>query len=220
MAFDVLEAEGRDIRELPLSERRARLEAIVEGVRQVDAEAALRCSPVVELGSWDELEGALAEASARRVEGLMLKRRDAAYGVGRPRGVWWKWKVEPYTIDAVLVQAERGHGKRAGLFTDYTFAVWRGEELVPIAKAYSGLSNAEIEEVDRFIRQHTTERYGPVNVVEPRRVFELAFERVQRSSRHKAGLAVRFPRIVRPRPDKSAAGADRLETLEAMIDEA
>lgn len=147
----------------------------------------------------------------------MLKWRDSAYGTGRQRGAWWKWKVDPLTIDAVLVYAQAGSGRRANLFTDYTFAVWRDDELVPIAKAYSGLSDREITTLDRWIRQHTVERFGPVRQVQPEQVFELAFEGINPSSRHKSGLALRFPRIARWRTDKLAADADQLDQVRALL---
>lgn len=146
----------------------------------------------------------------------MIKRKTSAYGVGRPRGDWWKWKVEPLHIDAVLVYAQGGSGKRASLFTDYTFAVWHQGELVPVAKAYSGLSNEEIKQVDHFIRENTLERFGPVRVVKPELVFELAFEGVQASTRHKSGVAVRFPRMARWRVDKKPDQADTLEALKQL----
>jgi DNA ligase-1 len=138
--------------------------------------------------------------------------------VGRPRGDWWKWKIEPYTLDAVLIYAQRGSGKRASLYTDYTFGLWKGEELVPFAKAYSGLTDAEIREVDAFIRRNTVEKFGPVRVVKPELVFELGFEGIQRSKRHKSGIAVRFPRMLRMRADKRPADADSVETALAMIE--
>ncbi len=147
----------------------------------------------------------------------MLKRLDSPYRVGRSRGDWWKWKIEPYTIDAVLIYAQRGHGKRASLYTDYTFGVWVGETLVPFAKAYSGLTDKEIAQVDRYVRQNTIERFGPVRSVRPELVFELAFENIQLSGRHKSGIAVRFPRILRWRTDKTIAEADSLETIRSMI---
>jgi DNA ligase-1 len=147
----------------------------------------------------------------------MLKRLDSAYHAGRPTGLWWKLKVEPFTVDAVLIAAEPGHGKRAGLLTDYTFGVWDGDELVPVAKAYSGLTDAEIGEMDRFIRQHTLSRKGPVHLVEPMRVFEIGFEAIQSSTRHKGGIAVRFPRMLRIRHDKTPREADRLETMRALL---
>jgi len=168
-------------------------------------------------GSWAELT-ALRESSRRRgVEGLMIKRLSSVYGVGRKRGDWWKWKIAPYTIDAVLIYAQPGSGKRASLLTDYTFGVWDEGELVPVAKAYSGLTNDEIVEMDRWIRRHTVERFGPVRHVDPTHVFELGFEAIARSSRHRSGVAVRFPRMRRWRRDKTAAEADTLESLTAMI---
>jgi DNA ligase-1 len=147
----------------------------------------------------------------------MLKRKNSVYQVGRRRGDWWKWKVDPLAADAVLIYAQRGHGKRAGLFTDYTLAVWKGESLVPFAKAYSGLSYEEIRQVDRFIQRNTIERFGPVRSVRPELVFEVAFEGIQESTRHKSGVAVRFPRIARWRRDKKAEEADTLETLRTLL---
>ena len=150
-------------------------------------------------------------------EGFMLKRIDSAYGVGRRRGDWWKWKVLPHTIDAVLIAAQRGSGKRASLYTDYTFGVWDKGALVTIAKAYSGLTDAEIREVDAFIRRNMVEKFGPVRTVKPELVFELAFEGLNLSKRHKSGVAVRFPRILRWRTDKSAPEADTLESVRALL---
>ena len=147
----------------------------------------------------------------------MLKRLSSAYTVGRQRGDWWKWKIDPYTIDAVLIYAQPGSGKRASLLSDYTFGVWNAGELVPVAKAYSGLANDEIAEVDRWLRRHTLERFGPVRHVEPVQVFELGFEAIARSTRHRSGVAVRFPRMLRWRKDKSAAEADTLDALKALI---
>lgn len=148
----------------------------------------------------------------------MLKRRDSIYGVGRKRGDWWKWKIDPYTIDAVLIYAQPGSGKRASLLTDYTFGVWHDGELVPIAKAYSGLSNEEIAEMDRWIRRHTVERFGPVRHVQPAHVFELGFEGIARSPRHRSGIAVRFPRMLRWRRDKPPAEADTLENVRRLLE--
>jgi DNA ligase-1 len=147
----------------------------------------------------------------------MLKRLDSPYRVGRPRGDWWKWKIHPFTIDAVLIYAQRGSGKRASLYTDYTFGVWDGGRLVPFAKAYSGLTDAEIRRVDAFVRGHTLEKFGPVRTVQPELVFELAFEGIQRSPRHKSGVAVRFPRMLRWRTDKRPEDADTLETVKALL---
>ncbi len=173
---------------------------------------------VVVANSWSDLVQQRRSSRLRRAEGLMLKRSSSPYRVGRPRGDWWKWKIEPYTIDAVLIYAQRGHGRRASLYTDYTFAVWDKEQLVPFAKAYSGLTDAEIRKVDSFVRKHTVERFGPVRSVEPQLVFELAFENIQLSTRHKSGIAVRFPRIVRWREDKAIQEADSIETIRSMIE--
>jgi DNA ligase 1 len=166
---------------------------------------------------WEALATLRAASREQFSEGLMLKRRDSAYDVGRVRGTWWKWKIEPYTIDAVLIYAQRGHGKRASLYTDYTFALWDNGELVPFAKAYSGLDDAEIRKVDAFIRNHTKEKFGPVRSVTPELVMELAFEGLQISTRHKSGIAVRFPRIARWRHDKRAEDANQLSELKALI---
>jgi DNA ligase-1 len=220
IAYDLLEAHGADLRELPQAERRSRLAQAVEAA---DA-ARLRLSPLLSRASWGDYAALRAEARARGVEGLMLKHRDARYGVGRTKdtGTWWKWKIEPLSIDAVLVYAQRGHGRRASLYTDYTFAVWdaRGgtRELVPFAKAYSGLTDDEIRAVDAVIRKTTVEKFGPVRSVTPTLVFELGFEAIQRSTRHKSGIAVRFPRILRWRTDKPVDEADTLATLQALLE--
>jgi DNA ligase-1 len=219
MAYDLLERQGHDVRDQPLDRRRAWLAAIIEQLNDPERERIL-LSPTLDDATWSGLAQRVAEARQRGVEGLMLKHRQSAYHAGRPRGNWWKWKVDPLHVDAVLISAEHGHGKRAGLFTDYTFALWREGELVPVAKAYSGLTHEEIEQVDRWVRQHTTTRHGRVRRVEPRLVFELAFEAVQPSTRHKSGLAVRFPRIARWRHDKRPDEADHLETLRGMLPEA
>ncbi|HET9046496.1 MAG TPA: ATP-dependent DNA ligase [Casimicrobiaceae bacterium] len=207
LAYDLLEHERADMRERPLRERRAALETLLPIL------PSLRLSPPLVGGDWNALTTLRAASRAQHAEGLMLKRLDSAYGVGRQRGAWWKWKIEPYTIDAVMVYAQAGHGRRASLYTDYTFAVWHEGELVPFAKAYSGLTDEEIRKVDAWVRAHTIERFGPVRRVEPVQVFELAFEAIQASKRHKSGVAVRFPRILRWRTDKPAAEADTLETL-------
>jgi DNA ligase-1 len=151
-------------------------------------------------------------------EGIMLKRKTSVYRDGRRRGDWWKWKVDPHTVDAVMIYAMSGHGRRANLYTDYTFAVWQGHQLVPFTKAYSGLTDEEIREVDRWIRQNTIEKFGPVRSVTPQLVFEIAFEGIARSNRHKSGIALRFPRIARWRKDKPASEANRLEDLMAMLE--
>lgn len=210
LAYDLLEDEGRDIRDRPMRERRARLVGRISG-------SALHLSEEVTADGWDALADLRRQSRARGVEGLMLKRWTSPYRPGRKRGDWWKWKIEPFTMDAVLVYAQPGSGRRATVFTDYTFAVWRDDALVPVAKAYSGLSDEEIDELDRWIRRHTIERFGPVSAVEPRHVFELGFEAIARSSRHKSGVAVRFPRILRWRRDKPASEADTLESLERLM---
>ena len=210
MAYDLLELGGEDLRERPFDVRRAHLEETVA------ERSRILLSPEVPARSWADLVAARSESRARNTEGLMLKRRSSIYGVGRRRGDWWKWKVDPHTIDAVLIYAQAGHGRRSNLFTDYTFALWRGEDLVPVAKAYSGLDQAEIETLDRWIRKHTTERFGPVRAVTAEHVFELAFEGIHVSTRHKSGVAVRFPRIVRWRHDLGVKDADRLEDLERL----
>jgi DNA ligase-1 len=226
IAYDLLESGGRDLREDPLSARRARLERMLSCLPEAAGER-IRLSELVPAVDWAQLREARARARERGVEGLMLKRADARYGVGRtkshPTGDWWKWKVDPLSIDAVLVYAQRGHGRRASLYTDYTFALWDApvdsveRRLVPFAKAYSGLSDDEIAQVDAVIRRTTIEKFGPVRSVTPTLVFELGFEGVARSPRHKAGIAVRFPRILRWRTDKPVAQADTLDALRALL---
>ncbi|WP_285401488.1 ATP-dependent DNA ligase [Luteibacter sp. ME-Dv--P-043b] len=211
MAYDLLELDGQDLRERPLAERRLLLERLI-----ASHGPTLALSPEVRASDWTTLAQWRTESRERRTEGLMLKRRDSPYRVGRKRGDWWKWKVEPYTVDAVLLYAQPGHGRRSGLFTDYTFGVWDGETLVPVAKAYSGLDDAEIGRLDRWIRAHTIDRFGPVRSVEPTHVFELAFEAIQASGRHKAGVAVRFPRILRWRTDLAIRDADKLDDLRRL----
>jgi DNA ligase-1 len=215
VAYDLLERGGADLRGEPLYARREALERLV---RALPRGAAITLSPIVPAADWPAL--ATTQRAARRVgaEGLMLKRRASPYGVGRRRGDWWKWKVSPFTVDAVLLYAQPGHGRRAGLFTDYTFGVWDGDALVPFAKAYSGLSDEEIRAVDAFVRRNTVERFGPVRTVVPELVFELAFEGIQRSTRHKSGIAVRFPRMSRWRHDKRPEDADTLDTVRALLD--
>ena len=215
LAFDLLESAGEDWRHRRLVERRARLADVIHSIpggSRFDTASQVRAP------SWETLAMARSQSRELGTEGLMLKRRDSAYGVGRPKGVWWKWKVEPYTLDAVLVYAQKGSGKRASLYTDYTFAIWKGGELVPFAKAYSGLTDEEIREVDGFIRRNTQERFGPVRVVKPEMVFELGFEGIQRSARHKSGIAVRFPRMLRIRHDKAFTEASRLEEALELIE--
>lgn len=213
MTYDMLEEDGKDIRGEMQQERRRRLETLLAS----STASVLRPSPEVEAASWEELRTLREGSRARGVEGFMIKRRTSAYGVGRRRGDWWKWKIDPFTIDAVLIYAQPGSGKRASLLTDYTFGVWHEGALVPIAKAYSGLLNEEIAEVDRWIRRHTRERFGPVRHVEPVHVFELGFEAIAPSSRHRSGIAVRFPRMLRWRKDKGAADADTLESVRGLL---
>lgn len=214
LVYDCLESDGTDIRSRSLRERRARVESIVGAL---PTGAPIGVSPIISAASWSDVAAARGDSREAVAEGLMLKRTSSAYGVGRRTGDWWKWKVEPLSVDAVLVYAQAGHGRRAGLYTDYTFAVWDGDALVPFAKAYSGLSDAEIRAVDAFIRRNTLEKFGPVRTVKPELVFELAFEGIQLSTRHKSGIAVRFPRIARWRTDKPAREADTLESVRALL---
>ena len=218
-----LEAAGADIRAIPLADRRSRLEVLLgpapaDGTMDDAEQRVLRVSPLVKAATWDELASLRLGARTRGVEGLMIKRLASAYGVGRRRGDWWKWKIDPFSIDAVLIYAQPGSGKRASLLTDYTFGVWDGDRLVPIAKAYSGLTNEEILEMDRWIRRHTAERFGPVRHVVPVHVFEIGFEGIARSSRHQSGVALRFPRMLRWRHDKKPAEADTLAAVRALLE--
>ena len=232
VAYDLLESEGRDIRGEPQHRRRALLEALVNRLfaeaRARAMRLPLRLSPTVSVDTWEQLATKRDEARALRREGLMLKAREGAYGIGRRKGddrtdVWWKWKLDPMSVDAVVIYAERGHGRRSGVFTDYTFAVWsagEGEparELVPFAKAYSGLTDAEIREMDAIVRRTTVETFGPVRSLTPTQVFELGFEGIAPSRRHRSGVAVRFPRMLRWRRDKPVAEADTLEALKALL---
>jgi DNA ligase 1 len=246
VVFDLLELEGQDWRERPLAERRAALERVVadtnraivgkslfSGGYPVDARLAstgismgdgtnlvqtsLLVSQPVRVASWTELLAVRADARSLTAEGLMLKRLDSPYVVGRKKGFWWKWKIEPLTVDAVLIYANRGNGIRASLYTDYTFGVWDDGKLVPLAKAYSGLTDEEIRRVDSWVRRNTLEKHGPVRVVKPELVFELAFEQIQLSNRHKSGIAVRFPRIARWRQDKTADQADSLDSVKELL---
>jgi DNA ligase-1 len=227
-AYDLLDDGKSDLRTLPFEERRARLEAFID---QLD-DPRIDLSPIVNFTTWHDLTAARADPAqagagddADAVEGMMLKRRDALYLPGRPKGQWWKWKRDPHIIDAVLMYAQRGHGKRSSYYSDYTFGVWTsgddGDQLVPVGKAYFGFTDEELIRIDRFVRRHTTEKFGPVRHVvhEPDQglVFEVAFEGLARSARHKSGVAMRFPRISRLRWDKSPGEADRLETLEQML---
>ena len=214
MAFDLLEADGEDLRGRPLQVRRTTLEELLEAAGPA---AAVRLSPRIPASSWSEADRLRTGARELGVEGLMVKRLDATYQGGRPRGAWWKWKLDPRTIDAVVVHTQGGHGRRAGLLTDHTLALWDGDELVPVTRAYSGLTDAEMVELDRRLKRTIVARRGPVRILEPSVVLEIAFEGVQRSPRHRGGIALRFPRIARWRRDKAPADADRLETLRAML---
>jgi DNA ligase-1 len=252
VAYDLLEDQGTDLRALPQADRRTRLEEVLASTAhhrsQITDHQPLRLSPLVTAPTWPDLASLRASSRARQVEGLMLKRRDAQYGVGRTKdvGTWWKWKIDPMSVDAVLVYAQRGHGRRASLYTDYTFAVWDRAPadaaeaqrfidgvaaghtpqslqdsglpmLVPFAKAYSGLTDEEIRQVDAAIRKTTLEKFGPVRTVVPTLVFELGFEGVQASKRHKSGIAVRFPRMLRWRTDKPLHEADTLTRLRDLL---
>ncbi|MBR0950479.1 cisplatin damage response ATP-dependent DNA ligase [Bradyrhizobium canariense] len=223
-AYDLLGDDENDLRELPFAERRERLDTFIG---KLD-DPRIDLSPTVPFASWEALTAARADPAsagagedADAVEGVMLKRRDAPYLPGRPKGQWWKWKRDPHIIDAVLMYAQRGHGKRSSFYSDYTFGVWTGDELVPVGKAYFGFTDEELLQIDRFVRRNTTEKFGPVRHVvhEPDKglVLEVAFEGLQRSPRHKSGVAMRFPRISRLRWDKPPREADRLETLEKML---
>ena len=225
-AYDLLSRDGEDLRGLPFEERRRRLERFV-----LEADCPrLSISPIVSFETWDQLAGFRADptsagANPAAVEGLMLKRRDSLYVPGRPTGPWWKWKRDPFNIDAVLMYAQRGHGKRSSFYSDFTFGVWKGEgeaaEIVPVGKAYFGFTDEELAQLDRYVRHHTRDRFGPVRVVEhgPEGglVLEIAFEGLNRSTRHKSGVAMRFPRIARIRWDKPVAEADRIDALEKLL---
>ena len=219
LAYDLLEEKGEDIRALPLSERRWRLEHLLS----ITELKRVTLTESLQVKTLDDLETLRNDARGVNAEGLMLKRLDSPYLVGRRKGLWWKHKVDPYTLDAVLIYAQAGTGRRANLFTDYTFALWTGEpgkggELVSFTKAYSGLTDEEIAKLDRWIRANTNDRFGPVRSVTPVQVFELAFEGIAESKRHKSGIAVRFPRILRWREDKPPEEADSLETARALLD--
>ena len=223
-AYDILSENGEDLRALGFVERRERLASVVQRF----AHPRLDLSALVDFASWDDLAaargnpaGAGAGKDAGAIEGVMLKRRDSLYVPGRPKGLWFKWKREPFNIDAVLMYAQRGHGKRSSFYSDYTFGVWRGEELVPVGKAYFGFTDEELKELDRYVRTHTRNRFGPVRELDVSReqglVLEIAFEGLNRSTRHKSGVAMRFPRVSRIRWDKPARDADVLESLETLL---
>jgi DNA ligase-1 len=213
-AYDMMEWQSEDIRSKSLNARRN----FIKNLQQEIDFPNFYFSQEIEFSSWEQLAEKRKDSRSEYAEGFMLKRKTSPYQVGRKRGDWWKWKIEPLTIDAVLIYAQKGHGKRADLFTDYTFAVWKNGELVPFAKAYSGLTDQEIKQVDSFVRRHTVEKFGPVRTVKPELVFEIGFEGIQKSSRHKCGIAVRFPRILRWRQDKKSEEADSLQALQKMLD--
>lgn len=214
-AYDLLEDGGADLRAHPFAERRARLETLLDGIAP---EAPIALSPLIPFDDWDALADIRATARDRAAEGLMLKRRDSPYHVGRKRGDWWKWKLDPLTIDAVMIYAQAGHGRRANLYTDFTFAVWKGQDLVPFTKAYSGLTDAEFNQITHWVRRNTLERFGPVRRVPPHHVFEIGFEGIQKSTRHKSGVALRFPRMLRWRHDKPVGEANTHEDLLEMLE--
>jgi DNA ligase-1 len=205
---------GEDIRHLALSERRAALEELIISLQL----SWLQLSPIVTFSNWDELTTIREQSRSITSEGLMLKRRSSAYLVGRRRGDWWKWKIDPLTIDAVMVYAQKGSGRRSNLYTDYTFAVKDGDKLVPFTKAYSGLTDKEFAQVDAFVKKNSLEKFGPVRTVKPELVFEIAFEGIAASNRHKSGVALRFPRISRWRTDKTPADINTLEDLKKMLE--
>lgn len=216
MAYDVLEWEGKDIREKPFHERRAILDSTIWPLQIITSQQ-------IQFDNWDELVNLREGARENGTEGIFLKRQSSPYQVGRKRGDWWKWKVDPLSVDAVLIYAQKGHGKRSDLYTDYTFAVWDGPDrkedrkLITFAKAYSGLTNEELTKIDAFIKKNTKEKFGPVRTVKPALVFEIAFEGIQKSNRHKSGIAVRFPRILRWRHDKKIEDANTLDDLKALL---
>ncbi|MEL7092310.1 MAG: ATP-dependent DNA ligase [Pseudomonadota bacterium] len=214
-AYDLLEADGVDLRSAPLSDRRARLEALCA---DLPTDAPVRLSPTIPFEAWDELAAVRAGARDAMAEGVMIKRRASLYGTGRRKGDWWKWKLDPLTIDAVMIYAQSGHGRRANLFTDFTFAVWKGNDLVPFTKAYSGLTDEEFRKITAWVKKNTLERFGPVRSVTPHHVFEIAFEGIQASTRHKSGVALRFPRMSRWRHDKPVQEANTLDDLKEMLE--
>ncbi len=216
IAYDILELNGIDVRDKVLAQRRRQLEKLMNEMFSLEIQC-LQLSKIVQVANWQELKGIREMSRENLAEGLMLKLKSGIYKSGRKRGEWWKWKVEPFSIDAVMLYAQRGHGRRSSLFTDFTFAVWEDEQLVPFAKAYSGLTDAEFTELTQWINKNTMDKFGPVRSVMPQLVFEIAFDGIQLSTRHKCGIAVRFPRIKRWRRDKAASEANDLEELKRMI---
>ena len=214
IAYDLLEYEGQDIRHLPLTDRRKILEQIIDGIQL----PFIHISPVINFTDWDELTLTRGRSREMGSEGIMLKKKDSIYQVGRKRGDWWKWKIDALTIDAVMIYAQKGHGRRSNLYTDYTFAVRDGDKLVSFAKAYSGLTDKEFAQVDNFVKRNSIEKFGPVRTVKPELVFEIAFEGIAASNRHKSGVALRFPRMSRWRKDKKPEDINTLEDLKQMLE--
>lgn len=217
ICYDLPEHQGIDIRHLTLQERRAMLESLVINTNRSLPGSPLHLSPIVQASNWDDVKTEREKSRQLNCEGLMLKRKDSTYKTGRRKGDWWKWKIDPYSVDGVLIYAQRGHGRRANLYTDFTFAVWDGDELVPFTKAYSGLTDKELVEIDTWIKKNTTDKFGPVRSVIPHHVFEIGFEGINPSPRHKSGIALRFPRILRWRKDKTAEQADTKATLLELL---
>ncbi len=213
-AYDLLEWQGRDMRDQPFEDRRARLQALCETLPE---DAPIKLSPQIPFADWTDLAKARATAREAHAEGLMIKRAASPYLSGRKKGDWWKWKLDPLTLDAVMIYAQSGHGRRANLFTDFTFAVWNGNDLVPFTKAYSGLTDEEFRKITAWVKKNTQQRFGPVRQVTPHHVFEIAFEGIQESSRHKSGVALRFPRMLRWRQDKPVQEANTLDDLKQML---
>jgi DNA ligase-1 len=214
IAYDLLEYQGEDYRSRPMYERREILEKIIGEINQ----PVLRISPVIDFNAWEELTMIRSKSRDIGSEGIMLKRKNSTYQVGRKRGDWWKWKIDPLVIDAVMIYAQKGHGRRSNLYTDYTFAVKDGDKLVTFTKAYSGLTDKEFAEVDNFVKRNSLEKFGPVRTVKPELVFEIAFEGIATSNRHKSGVALRFPRINRWRKDKKPDEINTLEDLKKMLE--
>lgn len=214
IAYDLLEYDYKDIRDTTLRDRRSFLQQMIQELDH----PLLKLSPVIEANNWDALALQRNDARQNGSEGIMLKKKDAVYQVGRKKGDWWKWKIDPLTIDAVLIYAQKGHGRRSNLYTDYTFAVSDGEKLVPFTKAYSGLTDKEFASVDAFVKRNAIEKFGPVRTVKPELVFEIAFEGIAASKRHKSGVALRFPRMSRWRQDKKLADINSLEDLKKMLE--
>lgn len=213
IAYDLLEVNGHDIRNQPLNERKKILSSIVNSIKDIH----LQYSPLISFQNWDELIQIREKSRANASEGLMLKEKNSKYLSGRKKGEWWKWKIDPMTIDCVLIYAQKGHGRRSNLYTDYTFAVKDGEKLITFTKAYSGLTDDEFKEIDQFIKKYAVEKFGPVRTVKPELVFEIAFEGISESKRHKSGISLRFPRMKRLRKDKSPEDINTLDDLKKML---